>query len=112
MSIDVTTKIAYGIRATVKAGVAFDRFSYEMSLKHIDIASFGNHTYEDEDNMDTVVLVKSSVHRFDGFHADDLPVLKAPVFNNEVLAELDDARNYFDFGDVSEFRWIIGRYLT
>lgn len=112
MSIDITTTIAYGTRATVKAGIAFDRFSYEMSLKHIDIASFGNYTYEDEENMDTVVLVKSSEHSFDGLHADDLPVLKAPVFNNEVLAELDDARNYFDFGDVSEFRWIIGRDLT
>lgn len=112
MSIDITATIAYGTRATVKAGVAFDWFSYPMSLKHIDIASFGNHMYEDEEDMDTIVLVKSSEYEFDGLRADDLPVLKAPVFTNEVLAELDDARNYFDFGGVSEFRWIIGRYLT
>lgn len=112
MSIDVTTTIAYGTRATTKAGVAFDRFSYEMSLKHIDIASFGNHTYEDEEDMDTVVLVKSSEYEFDGLRADDLPVLKTPVFTNEVLAELDDARNYFDFGGISDFRWIVGRDLT
>lgn len=112
MSIDLTTTISYGTRATMKANVDFDSFNYVMGLKHIDITSFGNHMIEDEEDMDTVVLVKSSEYEFDGLRADDLPVLKAPVFTDEVLAELDDARKYFDFGGVSDFRWIVGRYLT
>lgn len=112
MSINFTTIISYGTRATAKANVNFDWSNYVMGLNHIDIASFGNYMYEDEDDMDTVVLVKSSEHRFYGLCADDLPVLKAPVFTDEVLAELDDARKYFDFGGVFDFRWIIGNYLT
>lgn len=111
MSIDLTTTISYGTRATAKVNVNFDRFNYVMGLKHIDIVSFGNYMYEDQEDMDTVVLVRSSEHRFDGLRADVLPVLEEPVFTDEVLAELEDARKYFDFGGVSDFHWIIGRYL-
>lgn len=41
-----------------------------------------------------------------------LPARSVPEMTDEILAELDTVREYFDFTDVHEFGWLLGRSLA
>lgn len=115
MSIYYTAQVGFGAIATPVDGVdesVLDEV-YELNLKYVSVESFGNYTYEDMAEMDLAVMLSSTVASFDGPSVAHLHIDSnySPEITDEISAELEKLREYFDFDDVSGFGWLIGSHI-
>lgn len=112
MSIDFTAQVGFGSIAKLVDGVngkVFDEI-YKLNLKHVLVEGFGDYTYESMAEMKLAVVLSSTTSSFDGPSVSYLHIDSnySPEITDEISAELEKLREYFDFDDVSDFRWLIG----
>lgn len=116
MSIDYEAQVGFGAIATLVDGVdgrsVFDEVD-GLNLKYVSVEAFGNYTYEDMAEMGLAVVLSSTISSFDGPSVAHLHIDSnySPEITDEISAELEKLREYFNFDDVSGFGWLIGSYI-
>lgn len=116
MSIDYTAEVGFGAIATLVDGVdgsVVDEICDELNLKYVSVEAFGDYTYEDMAEMELAVMLSSTMRSFDIPSVEHLPIDSnySPEITDEISAELEKLREYFNFDDVVNFRWLIGGYI-
>lgn len=121
MSTNVIATLGYGSNAEIADRLINDmnfdgeelyETISELNLEHIEVSFFGDYRYQSLEEMKWAVFVKSSKQTFYDVVVDLLPARSVPEMTDEILAELDTVREYFDFTDVHEFGWLLGRSLA
>lgn len=116
MSVDYTAQVGFGAIATLVDRVdgrsVFDEVD-GLNLKYVSVEAFGNYTYEDMAEMGLAVVLSSTISSFDGPSVERLHIDSnySPEITDEISAELEKLREYFNFDDVSGFGWLIGSYI-
>ena len=121
MSTNVVATLGYGSSAEIADrlinDVNFDGEEFyetvsELNLEYVEVSFFGNYRYQSLAEMGWAVFVKSSMQTFNDVAVELLTAHSVPEITDEILAELDAVREYFDFTDVLEFGWLLGRSLA
>lgn len=121
MSADYITAVGYGTEAKVAEGVITDGFTendldraiYELGLKRVEIVSFGDYRSQGTLDMELAVVLSNTLYTYESFEVDDIYYNEdfEPIYTEQIVAELNKLREYFDFGEVETFEWVTGSYI-
>lgn len=121
MSADYITAVGYGTEAKVAEGVITDGFTendldraiYELGLKRVEIVSFGDYRSQGTLDMELAVVLSNTLSTYESFEVNDIYYNEdfEPIYTEQIVAELNKLREYFDFGEVEAFGWVTGSYI-
>lgn len=121
MSADYITAVGYGTEAEVAEGVITVDFTeddletaiYQLGLEYVEILSFGDYRSQGTLDMELAVVLSNTLSTYESFEVNDIYYNEEfePIYTEQIIAELNKLREYFDFGEVETFHWVTGSYI-